>query len=77
MQLQTLLIMMTRKTIIVVNTKLIDLNIGLVPTFTKRKAEINKNMLFAMSIKAKEQLIINEVIIPKIVKKHSKNKTSL
>ncbi len=46
--------MMTRKIIIVVNTKLIDLNIRLVPTFTKHKVEINEIMLFVMFIKAKE-----------------------
>lgn len=37
--------MMTHKTIIVVNTKLIDLDIRLVPTITKHKVEINKKML--------------------------------
>jgi hypothetical protein len=45
---------MTRKTIIVVNTKLIDLNIRLVAKFTEHKVEIKNKMLFAMFIKAKE-----------------------
>lgn len=42
MQLHTLLTMMTRKIIIVVNIKLIDLDIRLVLTITKHKVEINK-----------------------------------
>jgi hypothetical protein len=45
MQLQTLLTMMICKTIIVVNTKLIDLDITLVLTITKHKVEVNKKML--------------------------------